>query len=335
MSRCGHHDRDAVRAAPRLRLGPFETGGTFPLANGQAADIELLDTENIIGRNQQATMRVSKSLVWISNKHFAVTCDASGASHIRDLSSNGTWLNGQRVTKETPQALKPGDRIELAAEEQPGQHRQVSFFFDAPRTLIHTPDDAKRQRVATADGSCEQHGIAVPTASPSAAISEAEALRAHTVLLEDQLKAEREASAKAASRASAELHALAAELHAVEQVAHQKCGELAAVIAMHEQERERLVACASEANQQLQRCVQEKIAANSEREAADRRLEQHAAFVDAAKRLQEEAEATATAEREKYEAAAEQARLAQTATAELRLRIHEMGAELCTLAGAS
>ena len=90
----------------------------FPLMEGSARSVQLRgDGEMLVGRNAKAVVRLNKSQSWMSNKHFSIQHDSgSGRSSLKDLSSNGTWVNGERIVKEAEHALKPGDVIEIAAD---------------------------------------------------------------------------------------------------------------------------------------------------------------------------------------------------------------------------
>jgi pSer/pThr/pTyr-binding forkhead associated (FHA) protein len=67
---------------------------------------ELLDKALIFGRTQPADVCIKDERV--SRQHFVVT-PKSGAFFVQDLkSTNGTYINGERVTEAE---LKPNDRI--------------------------------------------------------------------------------------------------------------------------------------------------------------------------------------------------------------------------------
>jgi len=56
----------------------------------------------------------------ISREHLAFICRGSTLL-VEDLSSNGTWLNDERLRKDEPRALESGDLIEV-----PGYRLEVS-----------------------------------------------------------------------------------------------------------------------------------------------------------------------------------------------------------------
>ena len=68
----------------------------------------------------------------ISREHFAVS-STDGRVYIEDLSTNGTWLNGQRLPKREQRILTkgdvvevPGTRISVSWEEQPQQSNVIA-----------------------------------------------------------------------------------------------------------------------------------------------------------------------------------------------------------------
>ena len=111
-----------------LSLHSWEPRGQHPLAPEQPKSVRLRgDAELVIGRSSASLLRLHKSLVWASNKHFTLARGAgSDCGVVRDCSSNGTWINGERLDKQQPRPLRSGDLVELAAEEGT-EHRQVTF----------------------------------------------------------------------------------------------------------------------------------------------------------------------------------------------------------------
>lgn len=75
-------------------------------------DYDLIDGENIIGRDVQARVRLNAP--GISRQHARITV-SGGRATIEDLGSkNGTFLDGSRV--EAPRELRHGSEIRLSRE---------------------------------------------------------------------------------------------------------------------------------------------------------------------------------------------------------------------------
>lgn len=70
--------------------------------------------EYIIGKNPECTDLTIDFSKAISNRHCCIICK-DGISYIKDLkSTNGTFVNGVRVTYNDKKQIKAGDRIKLA-----------------------------------------------------------------------------------------------------------------------------------------------------------------------------------------------------------------------------
>ena len=103
-------------------------------------------------------MRIHKSVTWVSNRHFALELNEDDDPHVIDTSTNGTWLNNDRLEPRVKRKLKPGDSIQLAAEEFDGgstagsdhPHRQIVFEFEGARrdSASSQPPVAKHGLVA-------------------------------------------------------------------------------------------------------------------------------------------------------------------------------------------
>lgn len=70
-----------------------------------------MDGELLFGRGPQSPLPLDGSA--LSREHFSLVKEA-GAVRIRDLSSNGTWVNGQRLGRADQPPLAPGAVIEIA-----------------------------------------------------------------------------------------------------------------------------------------------------------------------------------------------------------------------------
>jgi pSer/pThr/pTyr-binding forkhead associated (FHA) protein len=79
--------------------------------NGQQSQI-LASTRYVIGRGDECDILLPEDDAAVSRRHAVLQCDESGGWSIVDLAStNGTYLNGQRVTDRG--ALRDGDRIDI------------------------------------------------------------------------------------------------------------------------------------------------------------------------------------------------------------------------------
>ena len=340
-------------AAAVLRLDHFTTGRKgHPLARGQPSSVPVELRTVTVGRNPQAIVRVSKAMKWISNWHFSLSYDESGFQ-LRDMSSNGTWVNGERVARERPHPLHLGDIIELAAEDE-GKHEQVQFLLESPEAAGKAPeaapDDeaapvAKRPCLAGDDDtrsvissdtlaptrprqlpqSEAAEDLGRPRMSPSGDLDE---LRMRAERAEAELATERAIRVDAAARWDAEAHrVLGDELRLFEDV-QSECivlqRQLEAANKDHDAERERLTQCATDANLQLQRLMQEK-------SAVETKLLQHSAATDTAERRRSELEASLSAEQASCVAAKEQVRRAHAEVATLRANVASLASSLHSL----
>jgi len=94
------------------------------------------DGSVIIGRSREADLRLADPDT--SRRHSKIVCE-SGRYTVQDLvSTNGTWVNGERVDEHL---LRPGDRLEIGSQEivfcvveaepglvaEPGEEAQTLF----------------------------------------------------------------------------------------------------------------------------------------------------------------------------------------------------------------
>lgn len=95
--------------------------------------LEITETPKIIGRGERCDLVLQDSSV--SSSHAEVIL-RGGEAWIRDLNStNGTWVNGDKVSREVK--IKPGDRVEFGDVilQLAGTHL-VEAPPEAPRTEI-------------------------------------------------------------------------------------------------------------------------------------------------------------------------------------------------------
>jgi len=231
-----------------------------------------------------------------------------------------------------PRLLVPGDQIELAAEEQPGEHRQVFLKFEAappvappqhaespPRKAalqartalvssnsaqpeVQVPSSGKRQRVSSSNErtptdtltsslpilpSDRSQGSQIEARVPAAVLNELDGLRDRAIQAESRLAATR--------------NVVGTELRQLEDDILDAHAKLRDAFREHESERERLTQRASQASQDCQRVVKEKLAEAEGRQLAEKKAE-------AAQRQCHELEIALNAERAKFAAAQEQLR---------------------------
>ncbi len=83
------------------------------LTGAEAGKIHLLGTEDLVGRDIKASLRVSDTTV--SRKHIIIRRSANGRYYLTDLGSqNGTWVNGVPVIKNVE--LRVGDKIRVGVK---------------------------------------------------------------------------------------------------------------------------------------------------------------------------------------------------------------------------
>jgi hypothetical protein len=112
---------NAANPAPN---GPISSGGAkarLVVVRGLKPGVEfpLFEGRNFIGRADQKPVEVDiedqepPDRIWSSRQHALITCD-KGALVIEDLSStNGTYVNRDRVRAGQKRELKPNDIIQI------------------------------------------------------------------------------------------------------------------------------------------------------------------------------------------------------------------------------
>ena len=74
--------------------GSENLGGAEPLVWSRAAVFPISSEKVTVGRGVNCNLRISKSLTWVSNRHFTVGRDATSCLvYVIDHSSNGTYVS--------------------------------------------------------------------------------------------------------------------------------------------------------------------------------------------------------------------------------------------------
>jgi hypothetical protein len=93
--------------SPALRLHPMTHG---------MPDIEIGHTQRIIGRSSRADIILNNPR--ISSKHLSIVVGERGNIVVQDLgSSNGTYIEGVKLTPHTPYTLSKGKRLVIGSED--------------------------------------------------------------------------------------------------------------------------------------------------------------------------------------------------------------------------
>ncbi|HEX5854481.1 MAG TPA: RDD family protein [Thermoanaerobaculia bacterium] len=109
----------------------------------EGREIDLLDGEATLGRSRTSTVRLEHESV--SRSHALLTLN-SGEAVVKDLnSSNGTYVGGKRISRET--RLQSGDRVQLGAAVI--DLRIVPPKVPSDRTAVLGPDELPPQPPAS------------------------------------------------------------------------------------------------------------------------------------------------------------------------------------------
>ncbi len=76
----------------------------------------ISDSEFIIGRANHCNLALESDGRFVSREHAKIIASA-GKFWILDLSMNGTWVNGARLTRRKRRELQPGDKITIEDQE--------------------------------------------------------------------------------------------------------------------------------------------------------------------------------------------------------------------------
>ena len=96
-----------IPEAPGIRLKP--TKSDLPV-------FVVDSTEKIVGRSRSAALHLENPLV--SGKHLSLSLDSNGDVMVKDLnSSNGTYIEGRKLTPHTAHILRRGERLIIGSED--------------------------------------------------------------------------------------------------------------------------------------------------------------------------------------------------------------------------
>ena len=108
-------DRDHGQSTYLIVLSGGIPGAMLPLGRG----------ENWVGRSLDNSLQIPDASV--SRHHALLYIDAEGLAWLSDqCSTNGTFVNGERLEEEQPRLLQDGDRIRM------GPHHLLKFTRPAP-----------------------------------------------------------------------------------------------------------------------------------------------------------------------------------------------------------
>lgn len=94
------------------------TTGQIPIRDFEVDPLTVLTQREPIkrkwtfGRNIECEYHLG-NITRLSNRHFMIMLGEDGNLLLKDISTNGTWLNGQQIEKNTNQLLSQGDEISV------------------------------------------------------------------------------------------------------------------------------------------------------------------------------------------------------------------------------
>eukprot|EP00667_Euglena_gracilis_P030592 EG_transcript_42547 len=98
--------------------------GTLFSKTPDIPDVPLASPQHVLGRGPTCQTVLPADLC-ISNRHCTLTYDASaGQAFVQDSSTNGTFLNSQKVGKGNTRPLQSGDTLTFVLS-----NRHLSFVF--------------------------------------------------------------------------------------------------------------------------------------------------------------------------------------------------------------
>nr|5T2S_A Chain A, DDK kinase regulatory subunit DBF4,Serine/threonine-protein kinase RAD53 [Saccharomyces cerevisiae S288C]5T2S_C Chain C, DDK kinase regulatory subunit DBF4,Serine/threonine-protein kinase RAD53 [Saccharomyces cerevisiae S288C] len=111
------------------------TTGQIPIRDLSADISQVLKEKRSIkkvwtfGRNPACDYHLG-NISRLSNKHFQILLGEDGNLLLNDISTNGTWLNGQKVEKNSNQLLSQGDEITVGVGVESDILSLVIFIND-------------------------------------------------------------------------------------------------------------------------------------------------------------------------------------------------------------
>tara|TARA_Y100001960_G_C14778421_1_gene884836 strand:- start:6014 stop:6367 length:354 start_codon:yes stop_codon:yes gene_type:complete len=103
---------------------------------GQKAEITYLDSATIkIGRSADNDVIVSEKYKFVSRYHAAFLLK-DDMPHVRDISTNGTWVNCEKLDKFKERELHHKDTIGLVPHDAPYYEELILTFIDRSQAYL-------------------------------------------------------------------------------------------------------------------------------------------------------------------------------------------------------